>query len=370
MAPVAMEGPAFAGETLRMIAHVSIGGNSLRVRFSNAFGRRPLTIGRAHIARRAAGAAIVPDSDRSLSFGGKDAITIAAGALAVSDPVSLALPPLGDVAVTLYLPHAVPEDFPATGHRTTHQTNYISPPGDFCAAEQLPVARTTESWYFLSAVELLAPAATRGLVAFGDSLTDGNLSRLDANNRWPDQLARRLAARAGGPDMGIMNQGIGGNRLLHDGRGDSGLKRFDRDVLAQSGVSHVILLLGTNDLRNRHGSPAEEATAEGLIAGLQQLGVRARTAGLKIFAGTLLPYENETFFPGAWTPARESVRQAVNRWIRASHDFDAIIDFDASLRDPAHPTSLLPLYDCGDHLHPGDRGYQWMGDIIDLQLFD
>jgi lysophospholipase L1-like esterase len=370
MAPVAMEGPAFAGESLRMIAHVSLGGDRLRVRFSNAFGRQPLTIGRSHIALRAEGAAIRPGSDRALTFGGEPSVTIAAGALAVTDPVSLDLPPSSDVAVTLHLPDPVPEDFAATGHRTTHQTNYISPPGDFCGAESMPVAKTSESWYFLTGIELLAPASTRGLVAFGDSLTDGNLSSLDANNRWPDQLARRLQSRPSGPSVGIMNQGIGGNRLLRDGRGDSGLKRFDRDVLAQSGVTHVILLLGTNDLRNRHGAPEEEATAAGLIAGLQQIGVRARTHGLTIFAGTLLPYENETFFPGAWTPAREAVRQAVNRWLRASGEaFDGIIDFDAALRDPAHPSRLLAAYDCGDHLHPGDAGYRKMGDSIDLLLF-
>ena len=370
MAPVEMEGPAFAGQSLRMIAHVSLGADTVRVRFSNAFGRRGLRIARAHIARRADGAAILPQSDRRLTFGGSGAITIPAGALAVSDPVPFAMPPLGDVAVTFYLEGAVPADFAATGHRTTHQTSYISPPGDFCDAAILPVASSTESWYFLSGIELPAPENARGLVAFGDSLTDGNLSSLDSDNRWPDQLARRLAAR-GGPAVGVMNQGIGGNRLLHDGRGDSGLKRFDRDVLAQSGVSHVILLLGTNDLRNRHGSPAEEATAEGLIAGLQQIGARARTAGVKIFAGTLLPYENETFFPGAWNPAREQVRQAVNRWIRASGDiFDGIVDFDVGLRDPAHPAHLLPEFDCGDHLHPGDAGYRRMGDLIDLAIFD
>ena len=371
MAPVAMEGRAFAGETLRMIAHVSLGGVRLRVRLSNAFGLRPLTIAGAHIALRGEGAAIVPETDRRLTFGGSPSITMAAGASALSDPVDLALPPLADVAVTFYLPDAVPEDFAATGHRTTHQTNYISSPGDFCAAEAFPVASTTESWYFLAGIEVEAPPGMRGLVAFGDSLTDGNLSSLDANMRWPDQLARRLAARRSGPPVGIMNQGIGGNRLLHDGRGDSGLKRFDRDVLAQSGASHVILLLGTNDLRNRHGSASEEATAEGLIAGLQQIGARARAAGLQIHAGTLLPFENETFFPGAWNPAREAVRQVVNRWIRMSGDaFDGIIDFDLALRDPAHPSRLLPDYDCGDHLHPGDNGYRRMGDIIDPALFD
>jgi lysophospholipase L1-like esterase len=167
-----------------------------------------------------------------------------------------------------------------------------------------------------------------------------------------------------------MNQGLGGNRILHDIRGDSGLRRFDRDVLAQPGVTHVIVMLGTNDLRNRWARPEEEATAESMIAGLKQMALRARTRGIRIFGATLTPFENETFLVGAWTPAREAVRQAVNAWIRDAGAFDAVIDFDKGLRDPEHPTSMLPIYDCGDHLHPSDHGYNRMGDIIDLALFD
>jgi lysophospholipase L1-like esterase len=166
-----------------------------------------------------------------------------------------------------------------------------------------------------------------------------------------------------------MNQGLGGNRILHDVRGDSGLRRFDRDVLAAPGVTHVIVVLGTNDLRNRWRKPEEEATAPSMIAGLKQLAVRARARGIKIFGGTIPPFENETFLPGAWNPAREAIRQAVNAWMREANAFDSVIDFDAGLRDPEHPTSMLPRYDCGDHLHPSDAGYHRMGDIIDLSLF-
>ena len=233
----------------------------------------------------------------------------------------------------------------------------------------MPVGRITDDWFFFVGIDVMASVNTGGIVALGDSLTDANISTHDAFCRWPDQLARRLIAR-GGRSMGVMNQGLGGNRILHDIRGDSGLRRFDRDVLAQPGVTHVIVLLGTNDLRNRWAKPEEEVTVEQMIAGLKQMALRAHARGIKIFGGTLMPFENETFLVGAWTPAREAVRQSVNAWICNGGAFDAVIDFDAGVRDPEHPTSMLPLYDCGDHLHPSDAGYNRMGDIIDLALFD
>ena len=169
--------------------------------------------------------------------------------------------------------------------------------------------------------------------------------------------------------MAVMNQGLGGNRILHDIRGDSGLRRFDRDVLAQPGVTHTIIMLGTNDLRNRPGKAEEEVTAPQMIAGLKQFAVRGQARGIKVIGATLTPFENETFLPGAWNPRREAVRQAVNEWLRKAEGFDAIVDFDRALRDPAHPTQMLPIYDCGDHLHPSDLGYRTMGDAIDLSLF-
>jgi lysophospholipase L1-like esterase len=368
--PAPVEGVALHDQTLRMIAHVSIGGRTLRVRLSNAYGTRKLPIGAAQVALRREGAGIVPGSGRPLTFNGAPSTTIPAGALVVSDPVELEVPPLVDLAVSVYLPGDVPESFQVTGHGNAHQTNYLSPPGDFVAAAELPVQETTEAFLFVSGVEVLAPRETGGIVAFGDSLTDANISQLDANHRWPDQLARRLVAREGGRLLGVMNQGIGGNRILHDGRGDSGLRRFDRDVLAQPGVTHVVVLLGINDIRNRGQNPAEIVTADEMIAGLHQLAVRAHAGGLKIFGGTLLTFENETFNPGFYTPEGEAKRQAVNAWIRHGGAFDAVIDFEAALRDPSHPTQMLPRWDCGDHLHPSDAGYLHMGDIIDLALFD
>ena len=369
VAPAPAEGVAFNNVTLRMNGRVSLGGKVLRVRLSNAHGTRPLTIGAAHIGLRAGGAAVVPGTNRKLTFGGSGSATIATGALLISDPVALDVPPLGDVAITVHLPDDLPASFGVTG-RYARVTNYISPLGNFADTEAMPVGRITDDWYFVGGVDVVAEAGTGGIVALGDSLTDGNIATHDAWANWPSQLARRLTARRSGRKMGVMNQGLGGNRILHDIRGDSGLRRFDRDVLAQPGVTHVIVLLGTNDLRNRQGRPEEEANAAAMIAGLKQLALRAQARGVKIFGGTLTPFENETFLPGAWNPAREAVRQEVNAWIRTGGAFDAVIDFDAGVRDPEHPTAMLPVWDCGDHLHQSDAGYNHMGDIIDLSLFD
>jgi lysophospholipase L1-like esterase len=369
VAPAPADGVAFSNVTLRMNGRVSLGGKVLRVRLSNAHGTQPLAIGAAHIGLRASGAAIVPGTNRKLTFGGSCAASIATGSLLISDPVELDVLPLGDIAVTMHLPGDLPASFGITG-RYARVTNYISPLGNFADTDDMPVGRITDDWYVVGGVDVLAEQGTGGVVALGDSLTDGNIATHDAWANWPSQLARRLAARGGGRPMGVMNQGLGGNRILHDIRGDSGLRRFDRDVLAQPGVTHVIVLLGTNDLRNRWAKPEEEANAPAMIAGLKQLALRAQARGIKIFGGTLTPFENETFLPGAWNPARERVRQEVNAWIRTGGAFDAVIDFDAGVRDPEHPTAMLPKWDCGDHLHQSDAGYNHMGDIIDLGLFD
>jgi lysophospholipase L1-like esterase len=368
-APAPAETGAFNNHTLRMNARVSLGGDRFRVRVSNAFGTRPLLIGAACIGLRDSGPGVVPESNKKLSFGGAEGVTIAAGAFVISDPVALDLPPLADVAVSVYLPGDVPLSFGITG-RYARQTNYVSPPGNFANSAVMPVGTITGDWFFVSGVDVLTTREAGGVVALGDSLTDANISTLDAHCRWPDQLARRFQARRGGRPMAVMNQGLGGNRILHDIRGDSGLRRFDRDVIAQPGATHVIVMLGTNDLRNRWAKPEEEVTAEQMIAGLRQLALRAQTADIKIFGATLTPFENETFLPGAWNPVREQTRQEVNEWIREGGAFDAVVDFDRALRDPEHPTSMLPAYDCGDHLHPSDLGYNKMGDAIDLSLFE
>lgn len=362
-------GVSFNNHTVRMHPRISIGGNTLRVRVSNAYGAGKLVIGAASIGIRDKGPAIIPGSERQLTFGGAETTTIAAGALVVSDSVALEVAPLADLAVSLYLPGAIPPTFQITG-RYARQTNYISPPGNFAASITMPVGKITDEWFFVSGVDVLASSETGGVVTLGDSLTDANISTHDAYCRWPDQLARRLVARQSGRPLGVMNQGLGGNRILHDLRGESGLRRFDRDVLAQPGVTHAIVMLGTNDLRNRNGKAEEEVTAEQMIAGFTQMALRAQARGIKLFGATLTPFGNETFLPGAWNPVRETHRVAFNAWIRTSNLLDGVVDFDQALRDPERPTQMLPLYDCGDGLHPSDLGYCKMGDVIDLALFD
>src|SRR5215831_7974863 len=285
-------GVGFNNHTIRMNPRVSLGGDTLRVRISNAYGNGRLEIGAATIGIRDKGPALVPDSQRTLTFCGSPSATIPAGALLVSDSVKLEVKPLADLAVSLHLPGEVPPAFQITG-RYARQTNYISPPGNFAAATTMPVLKITDEWFFLSGIDVLASRETGCVVALGDSLTDANISTHDAYCRWPDQLARRLAGRKSGRPLAVVNQGLGGNRILHDLRGDSGLKRFDRDVLAQSGVTHAIVMLGTNDLRNRWKKPDEEVTAERMIAGLHQLALRAEARGIKLFGATLTPFGNE-----------------------------------------------------------------------------
>lgn len=362
-------GVGFNNHTLRMHPRVSLGGDTVRVRVSNAYGSRKLEIGSAYLGIRDKGPAIVPGSERELTFSGSRSATAAAGALVVSDPVKLDVKPLADLAISLHLPGEVPAGFQITG-RYARQTNYISPPGNFTAAISMPVLKLTDEWFFLSGVDVLASRETGCVVALGDSITDANISTHDTYNRWPDQLARRLLARGGGRPLAVVNQGLGGNRILHDLRGDSGLRRFDRDVLAQPGATHAIVMLGTNDLRNRNGKPDEEVTAEQMIAGLQQMAMRAQAHGIKLFGATLTPFGNETFLRGAWNPAREGHRAAFNNWIRESGALAGFVDFDEALRDPERPTQMLAIYDCGDGLHPSDLGYCKLGDAVDLTLFD
>ena len=368
-APAPAEGVALANRTLRMNPRISLGGNMFRVRLSNAYGTGKLRIGAAHIGCRASGAGVVVGTNRRLTFGGATEATIATGAFLVSDPVQIDLPALADVAVSIYLPETIPASFQITG-RYARQTNYLSPLGNFSAEDAMPVGNIVDDWYILSGLDVVTEETTGGIVCIGDSLTDGNISTHDAYCRWPDQLARRLFARKTGRTMAVMNQGLGGNRILHDGRGSSGVRRFDRDVLAAPGVTHAIVCLGINDIRNRMGRADENVTADQMIAGLKQLAIRAKTRGIAFFGGTLPPFENETFFPGAWTPEGEAKRQSVNNWIRTGGAFDAVIDFEAGVRDPDRPTRMLSIYDCGDHLHQSDVGYNRMGDIIDLSLFD
>jgi len=357
----------FNNQTLRQIVHISVGGPRVRVRLST-FGASGLVIGAAHIALRgAAAASIVPGSDRTLTFGGTPSITIPPGALVVSDPVGLNVPDLGDLAVSIFVPG---NTGPATWHFEGRQTSFISSAGDFTASAVMPFSSTTLARFWLAGVDVVPSRRTGAIVALGESVTDGTQSTVDANNRWPDQLARRLMAQPGNREMGVLNEGIAGNRLLHDSLGPNGLARFDRDVLAQTGVAHVIVQMGDNDIFTLN--PAEEVTVDQVIQGHKQLIERAHAKGLRIFGCTLTPVEGfllpGTPFP-VFSPAKEVKRQAVNAWIRTSGAYDAMIDFDRVLRDPNSPSKILAVLDSGDHGHPTDAGYKALADAIDLRLF-
>jgi lysophospholipase L1-like esterase len=356
----------FNNQTLRQIVHTSVGGHHVRVRLST-FGANGLVVGAAHIALPSSGAAIVPNSDRTLTFGGKTSITIPPGALVLSDPVGLDVSALSDLAVSIFVPE---NTGPATWHFESRQTSYVSPPGDFTASAVLPSVAMPVAWFWLAGVEVTASSQTGAVAIFGDSITDGTHSTQDANKRWPDQFAERLSALPGNRTIGVLNEGIAGGRLLHDSLGPSGLARFDRDVLAQTGVTHVIVQMGNNDIFTLN--PTEDVTADQIIQGHQQLIKRAHARGLKIYGCTLNPVEG-FLLPGTplpiFSPAGEVKRQAVNEWIRMSGEYDGVIDFDEVLRDPNAPTKILPSFDSGDHAHPTDAGYKALADVIDLKLF-
>ena len=355
----------FNNQTLRQIVHLSVGGPWVRVRLST-FGASSVVIGAAHIALGAT-ASIVTGSDRPLTFGGTPSITIPPGALVVSDPVELSVPDGADLAVSLFVPG---NTGPATWHFEGRQTSFISPPGDFTASAIRPVSSTTQARFWLAGVDVVSTKQTGAIVALGESIVDGTQSSLDMNTRWPDQLAHRLLAQPGNRAFGVLNQGLAGNRLLHDSLGPNALARFDRDVLAQTGVTHVIVQAGANDIFTLN--PAEEVTVDQIIQGHRQLIQRAHAKGLRIFGCTLTPLEGfllpGTPFP-VFTPAKEAKRQLVNAWIRTSGEYDDVIDFDLVLRDPTFPTKILPLYDSGDHGHPNDLGYAALANAIDLSLF-
>jgi lysophospholipase L1-like esterase len=333
----------------------------------NEFGTAPLTIGAASIALCDKDAKIAANSSRALVFGGRPSVTIPAGASMISDPVDENVPPMGDLAIDLYLPEEMtPVTSPLTVHAGASQVNYVSSTGNFAGSADLPVSSTTPSWYLIERVEVVAPAETAAIVTFGDSITDGARSTPNTNNRWPDHLAKRLLARPGNTKLAILNTGIGGNRLLSDSIANFGinaLARFDRDVLAQPGATYVVVLEGINDIGNARANPVPSAAD--LIGAQEQMIQRAHAHGLKIFGATLTPFEGAAYF----TPEGEGKRQAINNWIRTSKAYDGVIDFDSATRDPASPGKFLALYDSGDHLHPNDAGYEAMGKSIDLNLF-
>ena len=363
-------GPPVEQQSLRQIARTSIAGSRVRIRLSNLFGAAPVRIGPIRVAAHARGSAIIPETDRPVTFNGVSTVTIAAGADALSDPVALQVNALQELAVSFYLPTRAA---PSTIHSTALQTTFIAR-GDQTAAAAWPNATTDRSRYFLTDVEVERDGPAKAVVIMGDSITDGVGSTRDANARWPDALADRLQADPALASIAVVNAGIAGNRILNDGVdpfiGPSSLSRFDRDALDKPGVRWVILLQGSNDISatDMLDTPKDRVTPAQIIAGMQTLIARAHARGIAIWGATMLP-RGGVQKPFVTTAAGTAARAAVNTWIRSSGAFDAVIDFERVMGDPDRPDRLLPAYDSGDHLHPNDAGYRAMAAAVDLRLF-
>ena len=348
-------------QTLRQIVRTSIGGGRVRVVFANTFGPAPLTIGAASIALHAKDWDVVSSSLHPLTVNASSSFRIPAGAVMLSDPVDLQVPPRTELAIDMFVPDNLGNgSSPITMHNGANQTSYVTV-GNHVGDSTFQGGAITRSWFLLLRVEVAAAPRAGAIAAFGDSITDGTQSTPDTNNRWPDHLARRLP-----PDFAVMNLGIAGNRVLSEGNfnvGVNALARFDRDVLAQPGVTHVIVMEGINDIRTSGQNGV--VTADALIAAHKQMIDRAHEHGLKIYGATLTPYEGAEYF----TQDGEEKRKALNQWIRTSGAYDAVIDFERVVRDPSAPMKINPTFDSGDHLHPNDAGYKAMGESIGLALF-
>jgi lysophospholipase L1-like esterase len=357
----------FSGQTLRQIVHTTFGGERVRVVFSNAFGTAPISVGGAGIALRDKDSAIVGGSAKPLTFAGQATTTIPAGAVMLTDAVNLSVAPMSDLAIDIFVPsNTATWPSPLTIHNGALATNYLSSAGNHIGEPAFQNSTMMPSWFLLSRVEAIASAEAAAIVTLGDSITDGTASTPNTNSRWPDVLASRLQANPATKHLSVLNAGIAGNRVLSEanpGFGINALARFDRDVLAQPGVRFVTVLEGINDI-GMASNPAEPTAAD-IIAGHQQLIERAHLKGIKIIGATLTPFEGARYF----TSEGEVKRQAVNAWIRTSKAYDAVIDFDAVIRDPANPTKFLAAYNSGDNLHPNDAGYKAMAGAVDLSVF-
>ncbi|MEW1861309.1 SGNH/GDSL hydrolase family protein [Streptomyces sp. NPDC088194] len=356
-------GPDFDDETIRMVAHSSVSGTSLRIHLSNLRGTTPLTIGAVSVAAQADRATAVPGSRHAVTFSNHRSVTLAAGAEAVSDPVAMSVAADHNVLVSVYLPEVTSS---ATWHSDAFDTSYLSTPGDHTAdTGDGNYTTATTSWYYLSGLDVISPGARGTVVAFGDSITDGYNTPAGAYHRWPDDLARRLS---GPHPMSVVDAGIGGNRVLTDvpniWQGISATKRFAHDALGQPGVRYVILMEGINDIGNNAGPDGAPLTAQDLIDGYRNLIGQAHAAGVRIIGGTLLPDKGN----GYYSDSAEALRQAVNTWIRTSGAFDGTVDFEKAVADPADPAALDPRFDSGDHLHPNEAGMQALADAVDLSL--
>jgi lysophospholipase L1-like esterase len=365
--------PAFENQTIRMVVRPTVGGRRLRILLSNAFGADTLAIGAAHIAITRQGASIVPESDHVLTFGGRTSVNIPPGAPMMSDPVDLKVPAFTELTVSVYLPDKTAG---STVHFWAQHDTYVSGAGDFTKSADFTGPAITKSWYWLADVEVWSPAQTATIVTLGDSITDGVGAKQGDYADWPDMLAKRLAAGQTVPQLAVANEGIGGNRVLHDGAGVSALARLDRDVLAQPGVTDLIVLESINDIGWPHMKPPpskdgtvpetpfakQQVSAQDLIVGLQQIIDRAHEHGIRVFGATLTPFEGADYY----SDEGEASRQAVNQWIRTGGAFDGFFDFDAAVRDPNHLAKFREDLHSGDHLHPNAAGYQAMANAVDI----
>jgi lysophospholipase L1-like esterase len=352
-----------AQETVRMIVRVSTGGDRVRIELANTQGGLPVFIAASHIAQSGEGISIVAGSDRVLKFGGREGVTIPPGAAVTSDAVDLGIRPGQKLAVSLFLPHKAAT---ATVHALGLHTTYLIP-GDASSTQNPKAESVNRSYFWLHAVDVLAPGGAT-VAALGDSITDGFATTPDKDRAWPTLLHSRLQGAPGAAGIGVVNLGISGNRLLHDGAGANALARFDRDVLALEGVRWVVLLEGINDISYSAvpGFPeSEKVSAQDLISGYRMLIAKAHMRGLKVMGATILPYQ------GVWTytEAGEVIRERVNEWIRSSGEFDSTVDFDKATRDPAEPKKLRSQFDSGDHVHPNDAGNEAMANAFNLTIF-
>jgi lysophospholipase L1-like esterase len=371
-APFTQPGLVMADTTLRQTVRVTIGGPHLRLRFSNAFGGTALPITAVSVALPAGGqagsSAIEPGTSRPVTFNGRAATVIPVGAQMVSDPLGFRVAPRTILSVTIYLAAGQASNN-ITSHPGSRTTSHLLA-GNHVADTELPGATPTDHWYFLSGIEVFGPRGTSGAVMLGDSLTDGRGSTTNGNDRWPDQLLDRLQTNHRTKDVAILNQAAGGNRVLNDGLGPNALARLDRDVLAQSGVEWLLVFEGVNDIGTAAATPeAQQQVAADLIAAFEQIITRAHAQGIDVYGATLLPFGGNTSYDDP-AGTRDAARQTVNDWIRTSGEFDAVIDFDKAVRDPAVPRQLLPAYDVGDHLHLNPTGYRALADAVPARLFN
>jgi lysophospholipase L1-like esterase len=349
------------GTTLREIVRITLGGDTFRVRFTNLFGTRPLVIGAAEIAQTLDASSIVPGTNKVLLFHHRPSITIQPGSLVYSDPINIPSKPLSNLTVTFFIPQ-LPGTL--TEHQLASATSF-QVMGNKVSEAKLEAPIRVTSWEYLNGIDVLTSEKNSAIVTVGDSITDGAYSTIDGNARWPDILAERLQANPHYRNFAVLNEAISGNRILQEGAGPSAIARFDRDVLAQSGVKYLLILEGINDIGHLKRDVDDHTTAQDLIGALEQMITRAHAHGIVVIGATLTPFKGA----GSYSESGEAMRQEINNWIRTSGTYDGVVDMEAATRDPAHPDTFLPAMEHGDHLHPNDAGYKAMGDAVDLKLF-